>query len=194
MLDEVCTCSVKHYNDPTPCDARLPMLTKNQNFKDYTVHALSATLPEINATFSTNLFSVMNICATFSPLLIRSRGTIVQIGSISGVIPYVFGSVYNAFKAALHSYSDSLCVELAPFGVDVITVVTGVVKSNIARTKRTLPEDSPLKRTINDGKSTVKSQAWTPRHTLGKWLAKFWLAMAGSGRGGLYGQEKALRW
>lgn len=64
----------------------------------------------------------------------------MQIGSLAGVIPYVFSSVYNASKAALHSYSDTLRVELAPFGVDVITVVTGGVKSNIARTQRTLPE------------------------------------------------------
>ena len=110
---------------------------------DYTVPALSATQPEIHATFTTNLFAVMQICALFSPLLIRSRGTIVQIGSLAGVIPYVFGSVYNASKAALHSYSDTLRVELAPLGVNVVTVVTGGVKSNIARTERTLPEGSP---------------------------------------------------
>ena len=110
---------------------------------DHTVPALSATLPEMKDTFSTNLFAVMHICATFSPLLIRSRGTIVQIGSLAGIMPYVFGSVYNASKAALHSYSDTLRVELAPFGVNVITVVTGGVKSNIARTERTLPEGSP---------------------------------------------------
>lgn len=32
------------------------------------------------------------------------------------IIPYVFGSVYNASKAALHSFSDTLRVELAPYG------------------------------------------------------------------------------
>lgn len=109
---------------------------------DYTVPALDVSLSEIQATFGTNVFAVMNICATFSPLLIRSRGTIIQIGSIAGMIPYVFGSVYNASKAALHSYSDTLRVELAPFGVSIITVATGGVKSNIARTERVLPIDS----------------------------------------------------
>lgn len=57
-------------------------------------------------------------------------------------MPYVFGSVYNASKAALHSYSDTLRVELAPFNVKVVTIMTGGVISNIARTHRTLPEDS----------------------------------------------------
>ena len=66
----------------------------------------------------------------------------MQIGSLAGVMPYVFGSVYNASKAALHSYSDTLRVELAPFGVRVVVVRTGGVTSNISRTHRTLPPDS----------------------------------------------------
>jgi len=57
-------------------------------------------------------------------------------------MPYVFGSMYNANKAALHTYSDTLRVELAPLGVRVVTVVTRAVKSNITRTHRTLPDDS----------------------------------------------------
>lgn len=72
----------------------------------------------------------------------NAKGTIVQIGSLAGVIPYVFGSVYNSSKAALHSYSNTLRVELKPFDVRVVTIVTGGVKSNIARTHRELPEDS----------------------------------------------------
>ncbi|KAI4193602.1 MAG: hypothetical protein LQ350_008238 [Teloschistes chrysophthalmus] len=120
---------------------KLDYLVNNAG-RNYTVPALDVSLAEIQATFDTNVFAVMNICATFSPLLIRSRGTIVQIGSVAGMIPYVFGSVYNASKAALHSYSDTLRVELAPFGVSVIIVATGGVRSNIARTERVLPVDS----------------------------------------------------
>jgi 1-acylglycerone phosphate reductase len=54
----------------------------------------------------------------------------------------VFGSVYNASKAALHAYSQTLRLELEPFGVRVQVIVTGGVQSNIARTKRSLPEAS----------------------------------------------------
>ena len=104
--------------------------------------ALDINFEEVQATFNTNLFAVMRMCQTFAPLLIGSKGTIVQIGSVAGVIPYVFGSVYNASKAALHSYSDTLRVELEPFDVKVMVIVTGGVKSRIARTKRVLPEGS----------------------------------------------------
>lgn len=55
---------------------------------------------------------------------------------------YVIAGVYNASKAALHAYSNTLRVELAPFGVKVVTIVTGGVQSNIARTERQLPEGS----------------------------------------------------
>ena len=109
---------------------------------NYTVPALDIDLPGVRDVFETNVFGVMRLCQVFAPLLIEAKGTIVMLGSLAGVIPYVFGSVYNASKAALHAYANTLRVEMAPLGVSVITVVTGGVKSRIARTSRVLPEDS----------------------------------------------------
>ena len=119
----------------------LDVLVNNAG-RNYTVPALDVEVNEIRETFEANVFGVMMMCQAFSPLLIAAKGTIVQIGSLAGVMPYVFGSVYNASKAALHSYSSTLRVELAPFGVRVVVVVTGGVASNIARTHRALPKDS----------------------------------------------------
>ncbi|KAL1648861.1 NADPH-dependent 1-acyl dihydroxyacetone phosphate reductase [Diplodia intermedia] len=110
--------------------------------RNYTVPALDVDQSEVQQTFEVNVFSVMRMCQEFAPLLIEAKGTIVQIGSLAGVMPYVFGSVYNASKAALHAYSNTLRVELSPFGVRVVTIITGGIKSNIARTDRQLPEDS----------------------------------------------------
>ncbi|KAL2005928.1 hypothetical protein VTN00DRAFT_10421 [Thermoascus crustaceus] len=114
----------------------------NNAGRNYTVPAMEVDISEARATFETNFFAVIVMCQTFLPLLIKAKGNIVQIGSIAGIIPYVFGSVYNASKAALHSFSDSLRVELAPLGVNVTTVITGGVQSRIARTKRTLLPNS----------------------------------------------------
>lgn len=96
----------------------------------------------MESVFATNFFAVVRLCDTFMPLLRRSQGTVVQIGSVAGCIPYAWGSIYGASKAALHSYSAVLRIEVAPLGVHVITVVTGGVKSRIARVKRSLQEDS----------------------------------------------------
>ncbi|KAL4915174.1 hypothetical protein BDW62DRAFT_189089 [Aspergillus aurantiobrunneus] len=122
-------------------DRGLDFLVNNAG-RNYTVPATEVNLSDVRATFEVNLFSVVYICKTFVPLLIKAKGTIVQIGSVAGIIPYVFGSIYNASKAALHSYSDTLRVELAPFGVNVTTVVTGGVQSRIARIQRTLEPNS----------------------------------------------------
>ncbi|RAK84282.1 short chain dehydrogenase/reductase [Aspergillus costaricaensis CBS 115574] len=140
-------------------DKGLDYLVNNAG-RNYTVPAMEAELSEIRDTFETNFVAVVHICQTFLPLLMKAKGTIVQIGSVAGVVPYVFGSVYNASKAAVHSFSDALRVELAPFGVHVTTVVTGGVQSRIARVKRTLVPGSiyaPIEDEYN--RRVVHSQA-----------------------------------
>lgn len=61
---------------------------------------------------------------------------------MAAIVPYVFGSVYNASKAAVHAYSQTLRLELEPFGVRVMVAITGGVQSRIARAERTLPDTS----------------------------------------------------
>ncbi|KAJ5108797.1 Short-chain dehydrogenase ptmH [Penicillium angulare] len=129
-------------------DKGLDYLVNNAG-RNYTVPAMEVELEEARLTFEVNLFSVINMCQTFMPLLINAKGTIVQIGSVTAVVPYVFGSVYNASKAALQSFSDTLRLEVAPLGVHVTTIVTGGVSSRIARTERQLKPDS-LYRDIED--------------------------------------------
>ena len=46
---------------------------------------MEVELAEVRQTFETNLFAVMAICQTFLPLLVKAKGTIVQIGSVAGV-------------------------------------------------------------------------------------------------------------
>lgn len=120
---------------------RLDILYNNAG-KNYTVPALDFNMDELQDLFQANVYSVMQMCQAFIPLLIATKGTIVQTGSLAAIMPYVWGSPYNASKAALHAYSNTLRVEVAPLGVRVITIVTGGVKSNIARTHRVLPPDS----------------------------------------------------
>lgn len=55
---------------------------------------MDVDVSEARATFETNFFAVINICQTFLPLLIKSKGTIVQIGSVAGV----------SFDAAIPTY------------------------------------------------------------------------------------------
>lgn len=122
-------------------NGKLDYLVNNAG-RNYTVPATEYDFDEVELTFQTNVFGVMRMCKAFTPLLIAAKGTIVQLGSLAGLMPYVFGSAYNASKAALHAYSNTLRVEMAPFEVRVVIIVTGGVLSQIARINRVLAPDS----------------------------------------------------
>ena len=64
----------------------------------------------------------------------QRKGRIVNIGSVVGLLATPFAGPYCASKAAVHMLSDVLRVECAPFGIDVIVVQPGGVRSNIADT------------------------------------------------------------
>ena len=79
--------------------------------------------------FEINVYGVMRMVQEFVHLLIAAEGTIVNIGSVAAVMPYVFGSAYNATKGALHSYGDTLRVEMKPFKyVSASSAFRGVVR------------------------------------------------------------------
>jgi len=69
-------------------NGRLDYLVNNAG-RNYTVPALDVEFDEVRATFEVNVFAVMRMCKVFAPLLIEAKGTVVQIGSLAGVMPYV---------------------------------------------------------------------------------------------------------
>lgn len=54
-------------------------------------------------------------------------GQVINIGSISGIIPIPLQGVYNSSKAAVRALSDALRIEMAPFGVNIICVSPSLV-------------------------------------------------------------------
>lgn len=72
--------------------------------------------------FNVNVFGVLDVTQAFGPLLIASKGIIVNAGSVVGRVPMPFCGVYNASKAALDSLSKQMRIELAPFDIRVIHV------------------------------------------------------------------------
>ncbi|MFT0868534.1 SDR family oxidoreductase [Pseudomonas sp. CAM1A] len=98
--------------------------------------------------FETNVFALVGVTRALFPLLRRSRGLVVNIGSVSGVLVTPFAGAYCASKAAVHGLTDALRLELAPFGIRVMEVQPGAIASQFAsnaqqQAEQVLASDSP---------------------------------------------------
>lgn len=78
--------------------------------------ATDTNVLEVQKMFAVNVFGPMRVVHYLHPLVVEAKGVIVNIGSIAGVCPFVYGASYNASKAALHHYGNTLRVEMRPFG------------------------------------------------------------------------------
>ena len=87
------------------------------------------TQDDLLEIFEINVFGQIAVTQAFLPLLRRARGRIVNIGSIGAHIAIPFGSLINASKSAFGILSDTLRLELHPFGVHVAMVEPGAVKT-----------------------------------------------------------------
>ena len=98
--------------------------------------------------FDVNLFGVVSVTNIFSNLLGAYRnsthsGKIIMISSVSGKRSYPFVGPYTASKHALEGYSDSLRRELMLYGIDVVLVEPGPIKTAIWD-KAPSPDDNPF--------------------------------------------------
>ncbi|KAJ7693404.1 hypothetical protein B0H17DRAFT_1132557 [Mycena rosella] len=92
----------------------------------------------------TNFFGFVRLVKNIVPLMgKRGKGTVVAIGSILGELATPFQGFYNASKAALHSYAETLRMECQPIGVKVVLIAPGSIRSNISvKSAYTVPQDS----------------------------------------------------
>lgn len=88
-------------------------------------------LEEFRRVLEVNVLGALAVTQAFLPALRASRGRIIMISSVSGRIPMPFAGPYAASKFALEGMSDSLRRELRPFGVEVVLVQPGAVRTRI---------------------------------------------------------------
>ena len=87
---------------------------------------------EVRAVFDANVFGLLALTQAVAPSMMRRRsGTIVNLASVVGFVPTPFAGAYSASKAAVVALSDTLRLELAPFGVRVVVVAPGAIRSQI---------------------------------------------------------------
>ncbi len=110
---------------------RLDVLVNNAGFAAMGPLA-ELPLAQLRQQYETNVFAPIALVQAARPLLQRDA-RVVNIGSVSGILTTPFSGAYCSSKAALHSLSDALRVELAPFGIHVITVQPGGIESSFGQ-------------------------------------------------------------
>jgi NAD(P)-dependent dehydrogenase (short-subunit alcohol dehydrogenase family) len=92
----------------------------------------------IRRNFETNVFSLIALTQLVIPVMRRqepggpvgsARGRIVNIGSVAGRVARPFSSIYDSTKHALEAITDGLRGELAPFGIEVVLIRPGFIRT-----------------------------------------------------------------
>ena len=110
-------------------EGRIDVLVNNAGYGSY--GALEdVPLSEARSQFEVNVFGAARLTQLVLPQMREQRsGTIVNITSMGGKIYTPLGSWYHATKFALEAISDCLRMELKPFGIDVVVIEPGGIKT-----------------------------------------------------------------
>jgi len=92
------------------------------------------SVDEFKEQFETNFFSIIRLIQEVAPTMRKQgSGTIVNVSSVVGRIGFPASPAYISSKFALEGLSESLRFEFAPFGVEVIIIEPGVIKTNFMK-------------------------------------------------------------
>jgi NAD(P)-dependent dehydrogenase (short-subunit alcohol dehydrogenase family) len=148
-------------------DQRIDVLINNAGYGLFG-SVEDTSIEEIKAQFETNFFGVVRVTQQVLPLMRRQNsGTIVNVSSVGGRIGLPALSAYHSTKFALEGLSESIAFELEPFGIRVVIIEPGVIRTNILNSsssaKKALDPKSPyfsLSQNLNDNfKSMMESES-----------------------------------
>jgi 1-acylglycerone phosphate reductase len=121
----------------------------NNSGRNHFSPALDINIEEAKRIFDINFWGALAVLQAFTPLVIKARGSVVNITSVSGhvnvpfmglflhppscptsCVNFLAAGLYAASKRSLEIVAETLRLEVEPFGVTVLSVVTGAVKTN----------------------------------------------------------------
>jgi NAD(P)-dependent dehydrogenase (short-subunit alcohol dehydrogenase family) len=112
-------------------DHRIDVLVNNAGYGLFgALEDLS--IAEMKAEFETNFFGVIRVTQQVIPVMRKQKsGTILNISSVGGRIGIPGLSAYHSTKFALEGLSESISYELEPFGIKVVLIEPGFIRTNI---------------------------------------------------------------
>jgi 1-acylglycerone phosphate reductase len=123
----------------------------------HSMPVLDLDLVHVREMFELNVFSLITVTRESLPLLLKSShgGMVINNTSIVSMMPLPFQGAYTASKAAAASLNESLRLELAPFGIKVVELKTGVVATKFF--ENSTGEVLPLNSRYSVAKDAVES-------------------------------------
>ena len=89
------------------------------------------SIEEFKQQFETNFFSIIRLIQKIAPIMRKQKsGNIVNVSSVAGKIGFPVSPAYISSKFALEGLSECIRFELGPFGINVIIIEPGVIKTN----------------------------------------------------------------
>ena len=130
------------------------------------------SLDEIKAQYETNVFGLIRTTQSVLPIMRKQRsGLIVNISSGAGRFGFPTGSAYVSTKFAVEGLTESMSYELEPFGIKVILIEPGVIKTNFFNSsvlaKKSQDPNSPyatLMKGMEDSVDKMMENASTPQY------------------------------
>ncbi len=99
------------------------------------------SIEEAKAQMETNFFGVLRVCRAVLPIMRKQgSGHIINISSLAGVLGLPFSGLYSASKFALEGMTESLRLELRPFGIRVVLVEPGDFNTQLPARRRVASE------------------------------------------------------
>ena len=97
---------------------------------------------QVQQMFDVNVFGVLRLIRVVAPHM-RQQGTgcIINVSSIAGKLSTPVNGTYSATKFALEALSDALRLELAPFGIQVVVIEAGAIKTHFDDTAQAHAQD-----------------------------------------------------
>ena len=146
---------------------RIDVLVNNAGYGMWgTVEDVS--IDEFKEQFETNFFSIIRLIQKVAPIMRKQNsGNIVNISSVAGRIGFPVSPAYISSKFALEGLSESLRFELMPFGINVIIIEPGVIKTNFfdsMKMSEKSQQDSTYKEITDKVISGVKMMAEMGTH------------------------------
>jgi NAD(P)-dependent dehydrogenase (short-subunit alcohol dehydrogenase family) len=106
---------------------RIDVLVNNAGYGSYGA-VEDVPIEEARRQFDVNVFGLARLTQLVTPhMRARKSGRIINISSIGGKFYEPFGAWYHATKFAVEGLSDSLRLELKPFGIDVVIIEPGPI-------------------------------------------------------------------